>query len=144
MGVFASMRVSASALRAERTRLDVITENIANVESTRTDEGGPYRRRQVVLSASQMPSGRLFGARGIAPPHLGVRVVVVEPAEGEMPRVYNPSHPDADEEGYVSMPNVDLPMEMADMLLATRAYEANAAAFRAGRDMLRQCLNILA
>ncbi len=138
------MRVSASGLRAERTRLDVISENIANVESTRGDEGGPYRRRQVVLSASRMPPGRRFGARGIAPRRLGVRVVAVEPAEGELPRVYNPSHPDADEEGYVSMPNVDLPTEMADMLLATRAYQANAVAFRAGRDMLRQCLSILA
>jgi len=144
MGVFTSMRVSASALRAERTRLDVITENIANVESTRTDEAGPYRRRQVVLRAAQMRAGRPFGARGTAPPHLGVRVVAVEEAEGELSRVYDPSHPDADEEGYVSMPNVDLPTEMADMLLATRAYEANAAAFRAGRDMLRQCLSILA
>ncbi len=142
MSIFTGMRISASALRAERTRMDVITENIANVETTRTPEGGAYRRQQVVLSTWSRRVGSPLGTRGRA--YAGVRVAAVEPAPGDLPRVYNPSHPDADEDGYVQMPNVDLPTEMADMIVAARAYEANAAAFRAGRDMIRHSLSILA
>jgi flagellar basal-body rod protein FlgC len=146
MGIFASMKISASALRAERARMDVITENIANVETTRTPEGGPYRRQQVVLSTWRRLGApeRMHGGRPAGAGWAGVRVAAIEPAAGELPRVYNPSHPDADEEGYVQMPNVDLPTEMADMIVAARAYEANAAAFRAGRDMVRSSLSILA
>jgi len=144
MSVFAGMRISASALQAERTRLDVISENLANLETTRTPQGGPYRRRQVVLGASQVSFGRLSRWEGVTPRHTGVRVLAVEPAPGDLPRIYNPGHPDADAEGYVTMPNVDLPTEMADLLVATRAYEANAAAFRSSRDLIRQCLSIMA
>jgi flagellar basal-body rod protein FlgC len=141
MGIFTGMRISASGLHAERTRMDVISGNIANVETTRGPNGGPYRRRQVVLGAWQSAEG--FGPRGAGGYH-GVRVVGVEEAGGPLPSVYNPGHPDADAEGYVLMPDVELPTEMADMMIAARAYEANAAAFRAGRDIIRQALSILA
>ena len=141
MGIFTGMRISASGLHAERTRMDVISGNIANVETTRGPNGGPYRRRQVVLGAWQSAEG--FGARGAGGYH-GVRVVGVEEAGGPLTSVYNPGHPDADAEGYVLMPDVELPTEMADMMIAARAYEANAAAFRAGRDIIRQALSILA
>ncbi|MGD9498023.1 MAG: flagellar basal body rod protein FlgC [Armatimonadota bacterium] len=133
MGVFDALRVSAAGLEAERTRMDVIAENIANVETTRSLEGGPYRRRMVVLAAQQVGAACT-----------GVRVAGVEADSSPPLRVHNPGHPDADAQGYVLMPNVELPTEMADMILAARAYEANAAALRSGRDMIRQALSILA
>ena len=133
MGIFTGLSISASGLRAERTRMDVITGNIANVETTRTPEGGPYRRRLVVLHSV-----------GAADGEAAVRVAAVEPALDPLARVYRPGHPDADSDGYVLMPNVELPTEMADLIVAARAYQANAAAFRAGRDIIRQALSILA
>ncbi len=135
MGVFDSLRVSGSALGAERTRMDVIAENIANVETTRAGDGGPYRRHEVVLRAQAPP-----GSRG------GTGVAVAEIVQDASPpkRIHRPGHPDADADGYLLMPNVDLPTEMADMALAARAYEANAAALRSGREMLQTALSILA
>lgn len=132
MGVFASLRVSGSALTAERTRMDVIAENIANVETTRWNEDGPYRRREVVLRAQPAGTGT------------GVAVAAIVPDASPPTRIHRPGHPDADAEGYVLMPNVDLPTEMADMALAARAYEANAAALRSGREMIQTALSILA
>ncbi len=140
MGVFDALRVSATGLQAERTRMDVIAQNIANVESTRSQDGGPYRRRQVVLMAEQ-GSGSATAERVT---YTGVRVAAVEADPSPPMRVHNPGHPDADADGYVLMPNVSLPTEMADMVLAARAYEANAAALRSGREMIRQALSILA
>ncbi len=140
MGIFDALRVSATGLQAERARMDVIAENIANVETTRSHNGGPYRRRQVVLMARQgvgVPSAQRAT-------YTGVRVAGVETDPSPPLRVHNPSHPDADADGYVLMPNVSLPTEMADMVLAARAYEANAAALRSGREMIRQALSILA
>ena len=138
MGMFDSMRISGSALQAGRTRMDVISENIANVETTRTPEGGPFRRREVVLRAQQVGTG----PGGVS--CSGVTVASVEPSDSPLMRVHNPGHPDADAKGYVLMPNVDLPTEMADMVLAARAYEANAAALRSGREMMQTALSILA
>jgi flagellar basal-body rod protein FlgC len=138
MGTFSTLRVSGSALKAGRTRMDVIAENIANVETTRTSDGGPWRRQQVVLRAQQAEAG----PGGVA--CHGVRVDEVTTDDAPLQRVHNPGHPDADAEGYVLMPNVDLPTEMADMVLASRAYEANAAALRSGREMIQSALSILA
>jgi flagellar basal-body rod protein FlgC len=138
MSVFDGLRVSGSALRAGRTRMDVIAENIANVETTRAADGGPWRRHEVILRASPVSDGPA-GVRCS-----GVRVAAVEADDAPLQRIYNPGHPDADVEGYVEMPNVDLPTEMADMVLAARAYEANAAALRSGREMLQTALSILA
>ena len=133
MGIFDSLRVSGSALAAERSRMDVIAQNIANVETTRSGEG-PYRRREVVLRTEQVPGGNATG----------VAVAGIAVDESPLMRVFRPGHPDADIEGYLHLPNVDLPTEMADMALAARAYEANAAALRSGREMLQAALSILA
>ncbi|MGC9318392.1 MAG: flagellar basal body rod protein FlgC, partial [Armatimonadota bacterium] len=95
MGIFAALRLSGSALQAGRTRMDVIAQNIANVETTRTADGGPYRRRQVVLRTFQV--ARAPGGARLA----GVRVADVEPDPAPLPRLHNPSHPDADLDGYV-------------------------------------------
>ena len=138
MGMFDALKVSGSALKAGRTRMDVIAENIANVETTRTADGGPWRRQEVVLRAAPVSEG----PAGVA--CSGVRVAAVEASDAPLQRVYNPGHPDADAEGYVQMPNVDLPTEMADMVLAARAYEANAAALRSGRELAQTALSILA
>ncbi|MFW5866941.1 MAG: flagellar basal body rod protein FlgC [Armatimonadota bacterium] len=138
MGMFDALRVTGSALTAGRMRMDVIAENMANVETTRTPEGGPWRRRQVVLRAEPVSGG----PGGIS--CNGVRVDAVEHDPGPLMRVHRPGHPDADAEGYVQMPNVDLPTEMADMMVAARAYEANAAALRMGREMVETSLSILA
>ena len=132
MGIFDSLQVSGSALRAERTRMDVIAQNIANVETTRATGGGAYRRHEVVLRAQQI------GAGGT-----GVAVAAIVPDESPLMRIYRPGHPDADGDGYLQMPNVDVSTEMADMALAARAYEANAAALRSGREMIQTALSIL-
>jgi flagellar basal-body rod protein FlgC len=138
MGMFDALRVSGSALSAGRTRMDVIAQNIANVETTRTAEGGAWRRRQVVLRAEQVGTGP-GGIRCS-----GVRVDEVRADDAPLRRVHSPGHPDADAEGYVEVSSVDLPTEMADMVLAARAYEANAAALRSGREIMQAALSILA
>jgi flagellar basal-body rod protein FlgC len=141
MSLFTGMDISASGLRAQRLRMDVIAENIANAEATRTPEGGPYRRQEVVLEAS---GGTWRKTRaGLASPARGVQVAEIVPDPTPPQRVYDPGHPDADAEGYVRMPNVNVPTEMVDLLAATRAYEANTAAFRAARDMEQGALELL-
>jgi flagellar basal-body rod protein FlgC len=110
--------------------MDVIADNIANAETTRTAEGGPYRRLRVLVSAADGPDG-------------GVQLMGVAPDETPFKRVYDPSHPDANTEGYVDLPNVDIATEMVDMMTASRAYEANARALAMSRDMLRDAIDIL-
>ncbi|MEN3202621.1 MAG: flagellar basal body rod protein FlgC [Atribacterota bacterium] len=128
MRIFRSFDVSASALTAERLRLSVIATNIANAETTRTPQGGPYRRKEVVF----MPRG-----------DGGVEVAAIREDTTTPPRlVYNPGHPDANEEGFVAYPNVSVVNEMVDLLAATRAYEANVAALNATKSMLTSSLNI--
>ncbi|NPV49532.1 MAG: flagellar basal body rod protein FlgC [Armatimonadetes bacterium] len=139
MSLFGGLRVSASALSAERLRLNVIAENIANAETTRTPEGGPYRRREVIL-ASGMGLGEP-GERGSAG---GVHVAGVLPDPTPPRLVHDPSHPDANAEGYVAMPNVDVPAEVVDMMAATRAYEANALALQSQRRLQERALELLA
>ncbi len=130
MSLFRSVNVSATGLSTQRTRMDVIADNIANAETTRTAEGGPYRRLRVLVSAADGPDG-------------GVQLMGVTPDETPFKRVYDPSHPDANAEGYVDLPNVDIATEMVDMMTASRAYEANARALAMSRDMLRDAIDIL-
>lgn len=130
MSLFRSVNVSATGLSTQRTRMDVIADNIANAETTRTAEGGPYRRLRVLVSAADGPDG-------------GVQLMGVAPDETPFKRVYDPSHPDANAEGYVDLPNVDIATEMVDMMTASRAYEANARALAMSRDMLRDAIDIL-
>ena len=139
MDVAASLAISSSALQAQRLRMDVIAANLANAQSTRTPEGGPYKRRDVVLEA--MPGGRFDDVLG-AQPGGAVRVARVE-EDAAAPRVvFDPGHPDADAKGYVAYPNVNPITEMVDLMAATRAYEANVAAVNATKRVLEAALSI--
>ncbi len=144
MSSFTALRISVSALTAERLRMDVISNNIANQQTTRTAEGGPYRRRVVVftpLQAAKAP-GHAREVEGPALKQFGVRAaaIVEDPRPGV--KTYDPDHPDADAEGYVSYPNVDIVSEMVDMMSATRAYEANLVAAQAAKSMAAKALEI--
>ena len=121
--------ISASGLSAQRTRLDVIAGNIANVETTRTPDGGPYRRLQPV-----------FAARRRAPGGVETLGLAEDPRPPRM--VYQPGHPDADADGIVAYPNVNVVEEMVDLVSATRSYEANAAAFNAAKSMAQRALDL--
>jgi flagellar basal-body rod protein FlgC len=134
MDATASLAISSSALHAQRLRMDVIAANLANAQSTRTPEGGPYKRHDVVLEA--MPAGSFEEVLG------AVRVArIVE--DTKPPRmVFDPGHPDADGKGYVAYPNVNPVTEMVDLMAATRAYEANVAAVNATKRVLEAALSI--
>jgi flagellar basal-body rod protein FlgC len=132
MGLISTMKISASGLSAERLRIDVIADNLANANSTRTASGEVYRRKVAILQpiapTPAMPGGvRVVGiAQDITPPR----------------RVYQPGHPDADANGYVTYPNVDIVHEMVDLITASRAYEANLAAYNAAKGMFLRTLDI--
>ena len=137
------MQVSASGLSSQRTVLRVIAENMANVQTTRTEEGGPYLRKRAVLSPAPVPSSfaELLFSR-MRPEALGVQVTdIVEDPYG-LKSVFDPSHPDADEAGLVLLPNVNLMEEMVALLSASRVYEANVAAFNAAKTMALRALEI--
>ena len=138
---FSSFDISASGMTAERLRMNVIAHNIANINTTRTEEGGPYKRRYVVfeevLGDAQRELDGLIGDVGA-----GVRVVETEQDDTEGPRRYMPGHPDADENGTVMMPNVNPVMEMLDMIDASRGYEANVMAISAAKQMILKALDI--
>jgi flagellar basal-body rod protein FlgC len=139
--ILSATDVSASGLAAERQRMEVVANNIANAHTTRTAEGGPYRRQQIVFATAfqSVLSGIVPDAGSLA----GVRVVGIQPDLSTLPRVHNPGHPDADEDGFVTMPNVKLPNEMVDLMTASRAYEANLKALRTYRKMAEQALSLL-
>jgi len=182
--LFGSMDVSGSALSAQRARLNAIARNIANASTTRTEDGGPYRRQEVLIesvpdapedakapaplapsplrtardieaaqaagaplatedpaaAAEELPPLPAPAASGEVPG--GVRITGIAEDDSEMPKVYDPSHPDADEDGFVTMPNVNMINEMVDMMLASRAYEANLAAMNTSKDLLMKTLTI--
>ena len=137
-----TLAISASAMRAERLRLDVIASNLANANTTRTAAGGPYRRRHVVFAARDFDSqfGEAMAARGVKQ---GVAVAEVIEDPSPLRLVFDPAHPDADAEGYVAYPNVNPVLEMVDLMGATRAYEANVQAVLATRRMGEATLSIL-
>lgn len=133
--------ISASGLAAERQRMEVVANNIANAHTTRTADGGPYRRQQVVFATALQSA---LGSSASSTRSLGgVHVVGIQPDMSKLERVLNPGHPDADEDGYVTMPNVKLPNEMVDLMTASRAYEANLKALRTFRKMAEQALSLL-
>ena len=134
-----AIRASATALDAERTRIEVAVSNMANAESTRSIDGQPYRRRDVMLAAQ--PAQTFEAALGQAGA-VGVRVAGIVQDQTPFRRRYEPSHPDADAEGYVSLPNVDSEQEMVDMLGATRAYQANLAAIGMIKEMVAKSLEL--
>ena len=135
MSFLSGMDISASGLTAQRTRMDVITENIANIDTTRTEDGNPYTRRMVVMEERNSDFASLLAAGMSSEDYGGVRIAEIADDPSEYELVYNPSHPDANEEGYVRMPNVDLMQEMVDLMEAYRSYEANITAFQAYKDM---------
>jgi flagellar basal-body rod protein FlgC len=133
----AAINASASALTAERTRIEVAVSNMANAESTRGADGHPYRRRDVVL-APDATFDNALSSTGV----VGVQVSAVVEDSAPFRRRYDPSHPDANAEGFVEMPNVDSPTEMVDMLSATRAYQANLTAIGMIREVVQKALEI--
>ena len=142
-GIFHSLRVSASGLHAEAEKLRVAAANIANVQTTRTAEGGPYMPRKVVLS-EQPVFGHTLNEAWNDPQYMGgVDVASEAPVTGVEPRlVYDPHHPDAGPDGMVAYPPIDIPLEMVDVLSASRAYEANVSALEASKHMMDKALEI--
>ena len=136
------MNISASALTATRLRMDVVAENIANIDTTRTENGDPYRRKYVVFQERKTDNdfASFFNRARRAPG--GVRVLHIGHDMSEFKLDYNPSHPDADENGYVRLPNVEVVQEMTDMMAAYRSYEANITALNAFKDMAVKTLEI--
>ena len=144
MNLFGMLEVSGSALGAERWRAEVVAANMANAETTRTAGGGAYRRQMLVFRAQPMAQFPLLLARlRKGAPAGGVRVERVVADSSPMPSRYEPGHPDADTSGYVTYPNVNPVMEMADLLSAVRAYQLNAAAVQAAKSMIQTSLQIL-
>ena len=164
-GIFSGLNISASGMRAMRMWQNTISSNLANAETTRTDKGGPYRRQFVVLEADSDNrdtriinqkielEGRMTDENHMPiPPSVfpkderffgnGVHVAEIREDSRPLQMVYDPSHPDADEKGYVAMPNVNIVKEMTDMIAASRAYEANVTAFNAMKSMLSQGMQI--
>lgn len=145
MSIFRSIDISASGLTAERMRMDVISKNLANVNTTRTANGNPYRRQTVVFKASEEQRSFkdiLSGKQSNMKKGTGVEVVAIKEDQSPFKRVYEPGHPDADKDGYVMMSNVDSITEMVDMISATRAYEANVTAINNSKSMLMKALEI--
>ncbi|GLC32347.1 flagellar basal body rod protein FlgC [Clostridium omnivorum] len=141
ISAFNSMRISASGLSAERLRLDTIASNIANVTTTRGENGQPYRRKVAVFQENL--DNELNKQTGkYEEKLLGVKAVGVEEDKSPLRKVYDPTHPDADADGYVNMPNVNILNEMADMIAATRSYEANVNAMSAEKGMFMKALEI--
>ena len=144
MSFFFFFDISASGLTAERQRLDIASENIANSNTTRTESGGPYRRKMIVLQ--EVPStsfrSKFNSLLNRTASKGGVRVTEIVEDQRDLQPVYNPDHPDANEEGYVMMPNVDLVKETVDGMSATRAYEANITAFNAMKLMAQRAIDI--
>jgi len=148
MNLFGLFQVSGSALAAERLRAEVVTTNLANAESTRTPQGGPYRRKLAVFeSRSASPFQLVMAGRGAAAvsdgASGGVRVSQVVEDEAPAVRKYEPGHPDADASGYVDYPNINPVQEVVDLMGAQRAYELNASAIQAAKQMIQQSIQIL-
>lgn len=147
MSLFSSFNIASSGMSAQRLRMDVISENIANVKTTRTDKGGAYVRKNVVVAEKGVyphinTFSEVFDATRSGVGN-GVKVTAItEDTDTPMEMVYDPSHPDADENGYVTYPNVNIITEMTDLIDASRSYEANATAFSVSKDMAAKGLTI--
>jgi flagellar basal-body rod protein FlgC len=139
MNFLKSLETSASGLYAQRKRMDIIASNLANIETTRTEKGGPYRRKMVVMGTKEMDQDfdKMFNSS-----IKGVQIEDIVEDQTPFKKVYNPSHPDADSDGYLYKPNVDLIVETTNMLMARRAFEANIAAIKATRQMVIKALEI--
>lgn len=132
MTVFNSMKINASGLSLERLKMDIISTNIANINTTRTEDGGPYRRKEVLFE-------EILSNKGISS---GVRVTEIQEGEGDMKITHNPDHPDADENGYLLLPNVNMADEMINLIKTQRTYEANVTALNTSKNLLKKALEI--
>ena len=139
MNFLKALETSASGLYAERKRMNIIASNLSNIETTRTEEGGPYRRKMVVMSTKEMDQefDDVFNNS-----LKGVQIDDIVEDKTPFKKVFNPGHPDADKDGYVLKPNVDLVVETTNMMMARRAFEANIAAIKATREMIIKALEI--
>ena len=147
MGFMDTLAISASGMTAERLRMDVVANNLANVNTTRTPGGGPFRREHVAMAPASASFGETLAGLsgddgGVEAARGGVQVSGIVPDMRPFKRVYQPGHPDADKQGYVNLPNVDTVTEMVDMMGATRAYEANVAAVGAVKGMAMKAMEI--
>ena len=138
MNFLKSFEISSSGLYAQRKRMDVIASNLANLETTRTEKGGPYRRKMVVMSAKPVKDFDQVLSSKVQ----GVEIDDIVDDDAPFMKVYNPGHPDADEQGYVLKPNVDLIVEITNMLVAKRNFEANVTAVKSTKQMALKALEI--
>lgn len=141
MDIFTSFDIAASGLRAQTTRLNTISANLANSETTATPEGGPYKKKSVVFQTENVPFNKHL-ANSMQEHAQGVKVARIIEDKSPPQRVYDPSHPDAKEDGYVEMPNVSVIKEMVDMMSATRSYEANTTTIKSAKRMALKALEI--
>ena len=141
MDFFSAMEIVSSGLTAERVRLNVTASNLANANTTRTEEGGPYQRRDPMFKATNVAAERGFQDQldGVLK---GVEITEIVKDESPPRLVFDPKHPDADEEGYVALPNVNMVEEMVNMVMASRAYEAGVTAMKSVKDMANKALQI--
>lgn len=141
MGIFDSMQINTSGLNLERLKLDVISSNIANVNTTRTEDGGPYLKQEVTFEETIKNQQSHFTGQ-TSDKSFGVQATGIIEDEENTKLVFEPTHPDADENGYVTYPNVDMADEMIDMITTLRSYDANVTAMNASKSMLNKALEI--
>jgi flagellar basal-body rod protein FlgC len=140
MGMLDVLKISSSGLRAQRVRMETIATNLANIHTTRTEEGGPYKKKSVVLTSADV-SGATF--KGVLERRMeGVDVEEIVETERPFEKTYDPAHPDADSDGYVTYPNVNVLEEMTDMTSAARSYEANVNVINTAKRMFQKALEI--
>jgi len=143
MDFLKSMDISSSGMTAQRSRLNVVSMNLANANTTRTEEGTAYRRKTVIFTTDPVDNSFESQLKDSMDKKLyGVKVTNVVPVAGELKQVYDPTHPDADKDGYVNYPNVNLVEEMVSMLNANRSYEANASAIKASKEMALKAIEL--
>jgi flagellar basal-body rod protein FlgC len=143
MSLFGAISISASGMDAQRTRAELITENLANADTTRTPQGGPYRRKDAVFTSTPMEGSfaqALSAFSGQAPDGVSVSSITVDESDPE--RRYIPGHPDADPQGYVAFPKINPAEEMVDLMSASRGYQANVAAISSVKDMISRSIDL--
>ncbi len=143
MNIFTTFDIAASGLKAQTTRLNTVSANLANAETTSTPEGGPYKKKSVVFQTEKLPFKEHLDASVQSREHaLGVKVAKIIEDTSPPQRIFDPSHPDAKEDGYVELPNISVFTEMVDMMSATRSYEANTTTIKSAKRMAMKALEI--
>jgi len=142
MDFLSAMKIGASGLTAQRLRMDTIASNLANIETTRTPEGGPYKRKDVMFTALPLDEFATTLENALADQVRQVKVTEVVEDQSPPAMVFNPGHPDANEEGYVAMPNINLMEEMVNLINATRSFEANIQSINAAKSMAQRAIDL--